>query len=72
MCIVCFVVETYLTGHSVRTELAKAQRRLDPPEQSHHVKVLNPAPGNKIHNTIRHNTTETNNHHPMCAVSNPQ
>lgn len=31
---------SYLTGDSVRTELPKTQRRLDPPEQSHYVQVF--------------------------------
>lgn len=34
----------YLAGHSVRTELSKAQRRLDPPEQGHDVQVFNTTP----------------------------
>lgn len=38
--------ETHLTGHSVRAELAEAQWRLDPPQKSHHIKVLYPAPKN--------------------------
>lgn len=34
----------------MRAELAEAQRRLDPPQEGHHVQVLYPAPsGKQIH-----------------------
>lgn len=45
----CQVVETHLTGHSVRTKLAKAQWGLDPPQQGHHIKVLYPTPDDHTH-----------------------
>lgn len=42
-------VKTHLTGHSVRTKLAKAQWGLDPPQQGHHIEVLYPTPGDHTH-----------------------
>lgn len=35
----------YLAGHTMRTELSKSKRRLDPPEQSHYIQVLYTTPG---------------------------
>ena len=34
----------YLAGHSMRTEFAEAQRRLNSSEKSDHVQMFNPAP----------------------------
>lgn len=34
----------YFASHSVRAKLPKAQWRLNPPEQCHHVQVLDPSP----------------------------
>lgn len=41
---IALTLETHLAGHSVRAELAEAQRRLDPPQQGHHIQVLYSAP----------------------------
>jgi hypothetical protein len=35
---------SYLTCNSVWAELPKAQRGLDPPQQGHHIQVLDPPP----------------------------
>lgn len=36
--------ETHLAGHSVRAQLAKTKRWLNPPQQRHHIEVLYPSP----------------------------
>lgn len=48
----CRVVETHFAGHSVRAELAEAERRLNPPQQSHNVKMLYPPPDDKTHSAL--------------------
>lgn len=42
----------YLARHPVRTELSKAEGRLDSPQQSHHIQVLYPPPGNSTDVTL--------------------
>lgn len=39
-----YLILSYFTGHSVRTELPKPQRRLNSPEQSHNVQVFYTTP----------------------------
>lgn len=41
----------YLAGDSVGTKLSKAEGRLDSPQQSHHIEVLNPPPEYRCHIT---------------------
>lgn len=42
-------LETHLACYSVRAKFAKAQRRLDPPQKSYHIEVLDPAPDKHMH-----------------------
>ncbi len=49
---VCVCVCVHLAGHPVWTELSKAEGRLDSPQQSHHVQVLYPPPGNSTDVTL--------------------
>lgn len=62
------ISETHLAGHSVRAQLAKTKRWLNPSQQRHHIEVLYPSPRTNTHQSTNIHSQKI---HPVLLVVLP-